>query len=107
MDWQASGLVRPAVLIEATASYFDEQDLPSQWIEQCCDCGPNKSDTAARLFGSWKAFAEVNGEKPESSKWFNQTLTNLGFTATKSTPGARGHRGFLGIALKPLGMGPD
>ena len=32
LDWQESGLVRPDIVTAATAEYFDEQDLFSQWL---------------------------------------------------------------------------
>jgi hypothetical protein len=40
--WQQGGLNPPVVVLEATANYFDEQDLFRQWVEECCDVGPGK-----------------------------------------------------------------
>jgi putative DNA primase/helicase len=37
LDWQANGLIRPAVVQAATADYFSDQDVFGHWIEECCD----------------------------------------------------------------------
>jgi putative DNA primase/helicase len=100
LDWQKNGLVRPEVVTKATAEYFAEQDLVTQWIEDVCETGPRKSDTIADLFKSWSDYALSNGEKPGTTKWFNQTLGRLGCEPIKHTPGNNGKRGFTGIGLR-------
>jgi hypothetical protein len=80
--------------------YFAEQDLVSQWVEECCNLGPRQSDTVTSLFKSWTDFAVANGEKPSTTKWFNQTLGRLGCVPVKNTPGNNGKRGFRGISVK-------
>lgn len=100
-DWQANGLVRPAVVTEATAEYFSEQDSVAQWVDECCDTGGrNVSDTSENLFASWTKYATANGEKPGTSKWFNQVLRKQGAEPVKETPNHRKKRGFLRIAVK-------
>ena len=100
LDWQKNGLIRPAVVISATAEYFSEQDTVNQWVEDCCTRGARQFDTLKTLFKSWSDYAIANGEKPGSSKWFNQTLSRLGCEAVKHTPGEHGQRGFKGISVK-------
>lgn len=101
LDWQANGLIRPAVVTDATAEYFSEQDTVSQWVSECCDMGGrNLSETTATLFKSWTKYAEDNGEKPRTTKWLSQVLARLGAEPVKDTPGHRGKRGFLRIAVK-------
>ncbi len=111
LDWQQNGLIRPPVVINATAEYFSEQDTVHQWVEDCCILGARQSDTLKTLFKSWSDYALANGEKPGSSKWFNQTLSRLGCEAVKSTPSFRGQRGFMGISVKlvkaPAPQDPD
>jgi putative DNA primase/helicase len=63
LDWQKHGLIRPPVVINATAEYFSEQDTVSQWVEDCCTLGPRQSDTLKTLFKSWSGYAFANGEK--------------------------------------------
>ncbi len=103
LDWQANGLTRPAVVTEATAEYFSEQDSIKQWAEECCDIGGrNVSDTTANLFASWMTYATANGEKPGTTKWFTQAVLRLGGDPVRETPGHRGKRGFLKITVKPV-----
>jgi putative DNA primase/helicase len=101
LQWQAQGLNPPAVVRDATETYFDEQDLFKQWVEECCDVGPQKSDTQASLFASWKAFCERNGDHPGGSKTFTQMLKKAGYTPLGKTPGQRNKRGFKGISVRP------
>ena len=99
LDWQANGMVRPAVVTEATTAYFDEQDTIRQWIAECCDDDKLKSATAAALFESWTAYALRNGERPGTQKWLSQALERQGYGRIKDTSGIRG-RGFAGICVK-------
>jgi putative DNA primase/helicase len=100
LDWQKNGLVRPPVVINATAEYFAEQDLVNGWIEDCCTVCTGQHDTVADLFKSWTTHCLANGQKTTTSMWFSQTLARLGYEAVKNTPGKNGHRGFRGIGVK-------
>lgn len=103
LDWQSNGLLRPKIVLEATAEYFSEQDMIRQWMDDECDHGSKSySDTVARLFKSWSDFAVANGEKPGSTKWFAQSLNRQGCSPLKNTPGSNGKRGFEGIQVKPV-----
>ena len=74
LDWQANGLVRPAIVAEATAEYFDDQDTFGQWLDECCLKERNAFEVQAKLYASWKAFAERQGDRPGSSKAFSANL---------------------------------
>jgi putative DNA primase/helicase len=100
LDWQKNGLIRPEVVIAATAEYFSEQDTVHQGVEDCCNLGRGQFDTLATLFKSWSDYAIANGEKPGTAKWFSQTLGKMSCEAVKNTPGAHGKRGFRGISVK-------
>ena len=103
LDWQENGLVRASVVADATNEYFTEQDSVRQWEAECCTTGGrNISDTTAALFASWSAYAQANGEKPGTTKWFSQILHRHGYEPVAETPGHRKRRGFLGIAVKPV-----
>ncbi len=103
IDWQRNGLVRPAVVADATNEYFTEQDNVRQWVDECCETGGrNICDTTASLFANWSAYAQANGEKPGTTKWFSQSLQRHGYEPVAETPGHRKKRGFLGIAVKLL-----
>lgn len=102
IDWRQNGLVRPAVVAEATDEYFTEQDSVRQWEEECCELGGrNICDTTGALFASWSAYAQANGEKPGTKKWLSQVLHRR-YQPVAETPGHRKKRGFLGIAVKTL-----
>lgn len=79
LDWLTNGLVRPAVVTQQTASYFEEQDLLGQWIEQRCETGPMFYEAAGKLFNSWKAFAHAAGDNPGKQKSFGASLRKRGF----------------------------
>lgn len=103
LDWQKNGLLRPAVVANATDEYFTEQDSVRQWVEECCDTGGRTlSDTTAALFASWSAYAQANGERSGTTKWFSQILQRHGYDPIAETPGQRKKRGFLGISVKPV-----
>ncbi|CUT15795.1 DNA primasehelicase phageassociated [Bradyrhizobium sp.] len=83
LDWQATaGLIRPACVIEATESYFSEQDLFGQWIEDACELHPGNGriwDKSADLFDSWTDYAHKAGDAPGSKKAFGQAMQRRGF----------------------------
>jgi putative DNA primase/helicase len=100
LDWQANGLVRPQVVIDATADYFEQQDTFLQWLEECCETGAAFAATTSELFGSWSYFASGRGEKAGSrNKTFPDKMRAHGFTAIKDTDGIRG-RGFSGVCVR-------
>lgn len=67
LDWQANSLIRPAVVTASTAEYFDDQDLLTQRLDECCDrTDPNGlplADTLKSLIASWRSFAKGRGEE--------------------------------------------
>ena len=100
LDWQKNGLTRPQSVREATATYFSDQDLFGQWLEDETDAQPGntyKSATSAELYSSSSAFALRSGEKPGSQKAFAAEMRKRGFEAFRT--GSRG-RGFEGIRLR-------
>ncbi len=101
LDWQANGLLRPDVVKDATASYFGDQDIMEQWLEEMCDADPGndyKSATSAELFSSWREYSTKAGEKLMSQKSFADALQKRGFVRHK---GSFGVRTFKGVRLKP------
>jgi putative DNA primase/helicase len=101
LDWQTNGLRRPDSVVEATAVYFDDQDLFAQWLAEECDAEPGnpwKNATSSELFRSWQEFAIRAGEKPSSQKSFVATMQQRGFERKKGTNGVRL---LLGVRLNP------
>jgi putative DNA primase/helicase len=100
LDWQRHGLVRPAIMVETTADYFESQDIFAQWLADSCIIGPRETATSARLFESWASFALSNGEAPGSKlREFPEKMEQRGFKRIKDEWGLRG-RGYLGLSVK-------
>ena len=102
LDWQANGLVRPESVMQATESYFEDQDLLAQWLDDACDAdlgNRHKHEPTVDLFASWTEFAKQAGDEPGSRKAFSSELGKRGFE-----PFREGHdkiRSFRGLRLKP------
>jgi putative DNA primase/helicase len=82
LDWQANRLVRPASVLAATETYFHDQDLFGQWLEDECDAEPDnthKWDQSSALFKSWKAYAEGAGDQAGTTKTFAEAMRRRGF----------------------------
>ena len=104
LDWQQNGLVRPQIVLDTTADYFNDQDTFREWIEECCQVGIHVdgqpfADSNSSLFGSWANFAKARGEDPGSQKRFKPAMLGLGYERIKDTPGVRG-RGFKGLRVR-------
>jgi putative DNA primase/helicase len=97
LEWQKIGLNPPPAVRDASEAYFTEEDLISTWIAECCAVDGIYSQTSAKLYRSWKCWAENAGERPGSNKAFSKTLSERGFTHKHERGGAT----FYGIALKP------
>lgn len=101
--WQASGLQRPAAITGATERYFADQDLIGQWLEECCERGPDHIALPTPLFESWSIYARAAGETAGTQKDFKAALERRGIIRAKSN-GARFYRGLSVRELK-LGTG--
>ena len=101
LDWQVHGLVRPRSVADATADYFESQDVLAQWLDEACDADPGndwKKAPSGELFKSWTAFAQRAGEPIGSRRTFADALQKRGFMLKKGTAGIRE---FVGLRLKP------
>ena len=94
--WQSDGLKVPQRVLDETADYFAAQDTFAEWVAACCETKASFVDTSARLFRSWKAFAETGGEPVATSKALADRLQQRGFERLPYVPGMGG-RGFRGL----------
>ena len=94
--WQQGGLRPPTAVVAATEDYLEAEDALRAWIEECCKCGSNLSDTLANLWASWQAWAESAGEYVGSKRKFSQRLEDKGFDRSASHGKARR---YIGIQL--------
>jgi putative DNA primase/helicase len=82
LEWQKSGLQRPSSVRDATESYFEDQDLFGQWLDECCSIKLGNRehwDRSASLFESWTEFAHKAGESPGSIKTFRSNMVRRDF----------------------------
>ncbi|WP_053156194.1 phage/plasmid primase, P4 family [Pseudomonas sp. P1.8] len=103
LDWQQNGFQRPNVVSDATSSYFEDQDLLGQWLDEFCEQGANYEDSHKILYTSWSNYAKDAGEEPRKEKAFTQMLVNRGFERKKSSKA----RGFRGLRIKPAPVTDD
>lgn len=97
LDWQQNGFQRPNVVSDATSSYFEDQDLLGQWLEECCERGANYEDSHKVLYASWTDYAKAAGEDPKSKIAFTEMMVNRGFERCKVGK----DRGFKGLRVQP------
>lgn len=62
LAWQRDGLRAPARVTAATESYFETADAFGRWSDECLVFASSATATKAAAWGSWKAWAEANGE---------------------------------------------
>jgi putative DNA primase/helicase len=99
LDWQTSGLVKPASVVAATQEYFSDQDLLEHWMAEECRCEPDNRHLYAPssdLFKSWKEFALAAGHPPGTRQSFADQMARHGFRYTRD----RKSRHFVGIQLR-------
>lgn len=98
LEWQASGLVRPAAVLDATTEYFAGEDLMGQWLtERCLFTTASRFEMPAKLYGDWRRYAEEHGEAPGTAIGFGKKMSKRGLAA-KVNNGLRAH---YGVELRP------
>jgi putative DNA primase/helicase len=98
LAWQRIGLAPPPVVRDATDQYLADEDTLAQWIDECCDCDKLYAESSAKLFESWKAWAEKTGEFVGIQRQFTQALKERGFTSYQESGTKRAM--FRGIGLR-------
>jgi putative DNA primase/helicase len=86
IDWLANGLIRPESVIAATESYFDDQDLMSQWLADECDLDPTskyKNAPVSSLYAAWSAYCDRIGEDAGTVRAFGNNLEKRGCVRDK------------------------
>lgn len=89
LKWREAGLERPQAVVDATADYFEEQDLFGQWLEEFCEAEPGAVAYTKDLFHSWAAFADEAKEEAGSVKGFGGMMTKRGFAPGRDSTGKR------------------
>lgn len=77
LNWQRHGLLRPAVVKDATAEYFEAQDIIGRWIAERCILDPSLAEKPGRLVADCREWAAENGELPPSPQQFRSAIEKV------------------------------
>ncbi len=95
LEWQRVGLQPPEEVTAAVAEYRAGEDTFHSWLAECCDQGPELSDTSRNLMDSFTAHT---GNRFMTATKFGKLLSECGF---------RKERKFAGIAWAGLSLISD
>jgi putative DNA primase/helicase len=91
LEWQRIGLAPPAVVTDATNTYFDDQDVIGQWLAECTeDGGPFAFTPIGQLYASWKNWCGDRGMPPGTAHSFSDALVDRGHERKRAHGGKRG-----------------
>ena len=93
VEWRASGLKPPPVVVEATEEYFNNSDTLGKWLEDCCKVVEYAKAPIGDLYESWDKWRAENGEYEISKQRFGDVLEERGFKREKGGAGVRLHAG--------------
>ena len=102
LAYQQMGLKPTGQVQQAREDYKSDMDLLAEWLDECCEMGPNLRESTAALWESWQSFARSRGELK-----FIPTARGLGrrlaarFTAWRTSS----ERGFIGLRVKSIDSG--
>ncbi|MDF3810552.1 MULTISPECIES: phage/plasmid primase, P4 family [Rhodopseudomonas] len=107
--WQREGLAPPAIVVDATDAYMNEEseDCMSAWLAESCDTDPAASTPSAVLYSSYKHYAERSGEKPMSNVEFGKEIRRLHFKVERGRRGAVVDGLKLALPAVPTPMFPE
>ena len=99
-EYRLKGLKPPPSVLLATDAYFKEQDLPTQWLQECCGRGDDLTATTKEMFFSWSQWMKARGEVPGTDTAFGEALANIpGLKHAKVSRAGKQVRGFRGVGL--------
>jgi putative DNA primase/helicase len=102
LEWQKSGLQKPASVKEATQEYLDNEDTLGQWITDCCELGKDLKYITGDAYKSYADYVDKAGEGIVSKKRFSMRMESRGF----NTKGRKGNaKAIIGIDAKPAEPG--
>ena len=86
-DWLEQGLNPPEVVTAATAEYRQDQDVFSQFLDDCCTMRSEKQVRANVIYKRYQDWCLDCGELAMSQVTFWQRLSEKGITKTKTSQG--------------------
>lgn len=106
LELQERGLPRPTAILAATEQYFEDQDLFSQWIDECSEIGQSSSFmSSALLYQSWRSYAEEAGEDAGTRKMLGHKLKRIGLSSGQKRIKGKNCKGWFGISLVRIPLG--
>jgi putative DNA primase/helicase len=104
LDWQQHGLGLPDEVRVATENYRVDMDVLGAFIRDKCVVGLGAQVAASDLYGAYKAWCDVSGEKVLAARTFGLHLRERGFTPIR----APHERRWRGLRLRaPMDPEPD
>jgi P4 family phage/plasmid primase-like protien len=100
LAWQREGLTEPAVMVEATAGYFAEEDTVGRFLADRCELVPGAKVTRKALRDANAAWAEEAGERPAHPKALAKSLQGRGVTTGKVRDANGPRDGWIGVRLR-------
>ncbi|NRO99513.1 toprim domain-containing protein [Paraburkholderia sp. NMBU_R16] len=84
LEWRRRGLSdTPRVILEATASYKEEQDIIGQWLAECTEPSSGNLRTTD-AYDNYRVWAQDNGFRSITSRQFLSGLRDRGHETRKS-----------------------
>ncbi len=87
LDWQKSGLGRPARVVVATMEYRLESDQVGRFNSERCISGPEYSVPGKALYAAYVQFCQQQGERPVANNIFAAQITKRGFEKKRTRRG--------------------
>jgi len=84
LEWQKCGLQEPKAVTNATSDYRHEQDILSDFIDDCCLLIPTAAVSKHELKTAYEEWCNNTGSQPVSQKTFRARLIERGITEGKS-----------------------
>jgi putative DNA primase/helicase len=94
LAWQRDGLGVPDEVRDATASYRASEDQLVHFLEEACTVSLTSTCTSARMFETYRAWAESSGERPMTQQALGEALEARGFEKKRTKAG----RTWVGLA---------
>jgi putative DNA primase/helicase len=95
LEWQRDGLAPPKTVQDYTAGYRAENDLLLDWLDECCQLGPEHRATRSSVRWSYEDWCERAGIQPLDAKAFTAEMRTRGMKETKR----EGMRYWVGVGV--------
>lgn len=97
LQWQEQGLCPPEEVVEATKEYQEENDVITNWIEECCIQKFEAKTAISVLYTNFCNWCGGAGERATFNKnAFTQKLVDKGYSRCRD---AKGDKALQGIGL--------